>query len=242
MVGYYNTLPFLYGLKQNDAFNLILDIPSKCMDYYDRGEADIALVPVVTLLERTDYEIVTDYCIGCVGAVRTVSLFSNENLEGVTKIYLDKDSRTSQLLVKTLCKKLWNIRPSFEECNVHNIRPEELNANEAVLMIGDKVFEVEDSFQNNYDLGVEWQKLTGLPFAFAVWIARNDIAPSFVKQLNHALSLGVNNIDAVLEQNKTLATKIDLSEYFSKYIDFHFNSEKEKALNLFYEYNKVLTS
>ena len=160
MVGYYNTFPFLYGLKQNDSYNLILDIPSKCMDYFDRGEADIALVPVAALLERTDYEIVTDYCIGCIGAVRTVSLFSNDDLEDITKIYLDKDSRTSQLLVKTLCENSWNILPSFEECNVRNLNSKELNSNEAVLMIGDKVFELEDSYKYNYDLGVEWQKLT----------------------------------------------------------------------------------
>lgn len=242
MVGYYNTLPFLYGLKQSSAFKLILDIPSRCIDYFENQDVDIALVPVATLLERTDFKIVTDYCIGCKGAVRTVSLFSNEKLDKVTKIYLDQDSRTSQLLVKTLCEKLWNIQPIFEECNVRNIRTEELPYNEAVLMIGDKVFELEDSFQYNYDLGLEWQKLTNLPFAFAVWIARKDVDESIIAELNRALSQGVNNINSVLEENKTLSTKVNLSEYFNKFIDFHFDSEKEKALNLFFDYNRIFSS
>ncbi len=237
MVGYYNTLPFLHGLKTSDTFKLILDIPSKCMDYYDEGAADIALVPVATLLDRSDYNIVTDYCIGCVGSVRTVCLFSNSKLSEITKIYLDKDSRTSQMLVKTLCKRSWKIQPLFEECDAREIHPESLKSHEAVLMIGDKVFEKEGGFDYNYDLGEEWLKMTNLPFTFAVWIAKNHVNSSTIQKLNQELGLGVNNLDAVLDQNKILATKIDLSEYFKTYIDFHFDEDKKEALRLFFELN-----
>ena len=236
MVGYYNTLPFLYGLQKSDAFNLILDFPSRCMDYYLKGEADIALVPVAALRDRTDYKIVTDYCIGCIGSVRTVCLFTNSDLKEVTTIYLDQDSRTSQLLVKILCEKSWNIQPTFEECDVRNILPENLKFNEAILMIGDKVFEKEESFQNNHDLGVAWQNLTGLPFTFAVWIARKHVSTNIISELNQVLGQGVNNIEAVLKENKTLATKIELSEYFSTYINFHFDADKKEALSQFFEF------
>ena len=238
MVGYYNTLPFLYGLQENSLFNLILDIPSKCMDYYSTGSADIALVPVATLLNRTDYEIITDYCIGCNGSVRTVSLFSNDDLQSLNKIYLDEDSRTSQQLVKILCERFWNINPSFEETNVKSIRSENLKQNEAVLMIGDKVFEAEESFRYSYDLGIEWKKFTNLPFAFAVWISRKQINPAIVNELNKALSRGVENINLVLQKHNSLAMKIDLSEYFSRYIDFHFDQDKKEALNLFFSFNQ----
>ena len=237
MVGYYNTLPFLLGLEENDSFNLILDIPSKCMNYYSNGEADIALVPVATLLNRSDYNIITDYCIGCDGAVRTVCLYTNSQLDQVTKIYLDKDSRTSQLLVKVLSEHSWNIYPEFEECNAKEFLPSSLKANEAVLMIGDKVFAREESFTYTYDLGLEWQKLTGLPFTFAVWIARENVDLSVIEELNKSVGIGVNDIKAVLKKNQALATKIELSEYFKSYIDFHFDDNKKEALNLFSEYN-----
>jgi len=240
MVGYYNTLPFLYGLKSSKSFNLILDIPSRCMDYYSSGQVDIALVPVATLLDRSDYEIITDYCIGCEGSVRTVCLFTNSDVNNISKIYLDRDSRTSQLLTKILCERLWNINPDFEECDVRNIDAIEMKSDEGVLMIGDKVFDREDSFKYCYDLGVEWKKLTGLPFAFAVWIARKNTPPSVIERLNSELGLGVNNIEAVLDQNKTLATKIDLSEYFSEYIDFQFNDQKKSAFEYFFEYSKTI--
>ena len=242
MVGYYNTLPFLHGMKKSDSFKLILDIPSKCMDYYNEGTVDIALVPVATLIDRTDYNIVTNYCIGCVGSVRTVCLFSNSKLSEITKIYLDKDSRTSQLLVKTLCKRSWKIQVIFEECDVRKIHPESLKPNEAILMIGDKVFEKEKAFEYNYDLGEEWQNMTGLPFTFAVWIARNHVNPSTIYKLNRELGLGVNDLDAVLIQNQELASKIDLSEYFKTYIDFNFDENKKEALRLFFEFNSEQVS
>lgn len=241
MVGYYNTLPFLFGLKNTDTFDLILDIPSRCMDYYSSGRVDIALVPVATLLDRSDYDIVSDYCIGCVGSVRTVCLFTNGDLNEVTHIFLDQDSRTSQLLVKNLCERSWGINPTFEECNAHNLRSENLRLNEAVLMIGDKVFDKEKAFKHRYDLGVEWQKLTDLPFAFAVWIARKGIDLSIIESLNQALGQGVSNIDEVLASNKTIDTKIDLAEYFEKHIDFYFDEDKNKAFNLFSEYASTLS-
>lgn len=242
MVGYYNTLPFLFGLEKSNAFNLILDIPSKCMDYYISGEADVALVPIGTLLNRTDFKIVTDYCIGCNGAVRTVCLFSNNKVGNITKVYLDKDSRTSQLLVKVLCERIWRIDPLFEEIDVRHIKSHTLDSNEAVLMIGDKVFGAESTFKYRYDLGIEWQRMTDLPFAFAVWIARENVSLEIIEKLNLTLSRGVDNIEEVLIQNKALATKIDLSEYFKKYIDFQYDEAKQKALQLFFEMNQRATA
>lgn len=239
MVGYFNTLPFLHGLKNNSNFNLILDIPSKCMDYFESMKADIALVPIATLLDRKDYNIITDYCIGCNGVVRTVSLFSNTQIKEVNKIFLDTDSRTSQKLVKILCANLWHIEPEFIECDVRGMRPTDLKANEAVLMIGDKVFGKEEAFQFNYDLGEEWKNLTGLPFAFAVWISRQAVDPKIIDDLNQTIGLGVDNIDEVVKDNNTVASYINLSDYFKSNIDFKLDSKKKKAFELFFEYNAV---
>jgi len=206
------------------------------MNYYDKGEAEIALVPVATLLGRKDYRLITDYCIGCVGPVRTVCVFAQRDISQINKIYLDRDSRTSQRLVKVLCKYHWKVSPDFEECYVRDVDALDLEMDEAILMIGDKVFGRETEFSQSYDLGVEWQKMTGLPFAFAVWIARPDIAPQFVKSLNASLSKGVEDLDVVLEKNKNLAAKIELSTYFEKHIDFHFDDDKKEAFELYLHY------
>lgn len=240
MVGYYNTLPFLFGLQKDSFFDLILDVPSRCMGYFDDRSVDVALVPVATLLDRTDYKIITDYCIGCVGEVRTVCLLTNTRLDLVQKIYLDRDSRTSQLLTRILCDQFWSIEVEFEEIDVRALDAKNLLEGEAVLMIGDKVFEKEKAFRFNFDLGEEWQRFSGLPFAFAVWISRKDLEESEISRLNRALGLGVKDMDGVLKKNANLATKIELSEYFERFIDYNYDVKKQKALSAYFEYAKKI--
>ena len=236
MVNYYNTLPFTFGLKENEHFNLIMDIPSKCMGYFLSGDADIALVPVATLLNQEGFKIITDYCIGCVGEVRTVAIFSKSKISDIKRIYLDKDSRTSQLLVKILCRKYWEIDPVFEQKNVRELDTSDLSEDTAILMIGDKVFDAEGRFEYAYDLGEEWQKMTGLPFTFAVWIARENVPEEVISDLNKSLSIGVNDIQGVVGKNQHLDLRFNLSEYFKKHIDYRFDDGKKESLKLYNDY------
>ena len=75
-VSYLNTIPFVYGLKHAD--NLRADItlapPAECARNYMEGKADIALLPAAVVPELADANIITDYCIGAVGPVRTVTV------------------------------------------------------------------------------------------------------------------------------------------------------------------------
>lgn len=234
MVGYYNTLPFLYGLKKNQVdYDLYLDIPSKCMDYFDAGRVDVALVPVATLLGRADYKIISDYCIGCEGEVETVCVYSNEPIHNLHKVFLDSDSRTSQLLVKILFAKHWYVNVEFEASDVGAISTSSLQSGEAVLKIGDKAFGEEGQYEYVYDLGEEWRKMTGLPFAFAVWIAKKDFSADKITQLNTDLGIGVHDIPKVLASNPEVADRVDLKEYFERYIDYHFDDAKKQAHDLF---------
>ncbi len=232
MVGYYNTLPMLKGLQENtDKYEVILDVPSRCMDYYIDGTTDVALVPVAALLECEEYELITDYCIGCDGMVKTVCVFANREISELKKIYLDSDSRTSQLLVRILCQSYWYIDPIFEQIDAsESIK---LKDGEGILMIGDKVFGSQDMYIYSYDLGVEWKRLTGLPFAFAVWIGRPGMDVNLISNLNSVFAIGVDDIDGVICDNNDLNKNLDLKKYFEQYIDYHFDDNKKKAFQLF---------
>ncbi|MEE9438680.1 MAG: menaquinone biosynthesis protein [Saprospiraceae bacterium] len=240
MVGYHNTLPFSYGLAQfENQFQTILDVPSKCMEYFNSGEVDIALVPIANLIFRDDFDIITDYCIGCNGAVGTVCVFANLPIEKTNKIYLDKDSRTSQLLTKLLVAQYWKIDVEYEEIDVNTLNAKKLPANTAVLMIGDKVFGKSNTFNFSYDLGEEWNNFTGLPFVFAVWIARKNLDSKIADLLNEVLKIGTENInDVVSEYNKKIKN-IDLKEYFNHYIDYKYDDAKKRAFQLYCKNNKV---
>lgn len=234
MVGYHNTLPFSYGLeKVGDRYRMILDVPSRCMDYYVNGEVDIALVPIGSLVARSDYQIITDYCIGCDGEVETVCVYADRPIHQLTKIYLDADSRTSQLLTKILVRDHWRHDVEYQEVEIKNLDFDKLLSDEGVLMIGDKAFGQESSYRYVFDLGLEWKRMTGLPFAFAVWIARPTLSADIISELNAALGLGVHRIDLVLQHNQKLANEIDLRAYFERYIDFHLDDQKRQAIDLY---------
>ncbi|MEO6037657.1 MAG: MqnA/MqnD/SBP family protein, partial [Saprospiraceae bacterium] len=115
-VSYLNTKPFIYGLYRSDLgdiLDLSLDIPALCAQKLLTGEADLALAPVAIIPELPEAYIVSDYCIGAVGKVKTVCLFSNTPLSEIKQIYLDFHSRTSVALVRILCAQYWHIQPEF---------------------------------------------------------------------------------------------------------------------------------
>ncbi|MFT4535820.1 MAG: chorismate dehydratase [Saprospiraceae bacterium] len=241
MVGYHNTLPFLYGLeKAKDKYNLILDVPSKCMNYFVNGEADVALVPVASLLESEDCQVITDFCIGCSGAVGTVCLYAHQSVETLDTIWLDSDSRTSQLLLKILCEHHWGIDVIFKEVDARSIKTGDLPNNTGLLMIGDKAFGAKSDYTYSYDLGIEWQLMTSLSFAFAVWIAKPYVSEEVISELNKDLSLGVDNIELVLEAQKELSKSINLRAYFEEYIDYAYNEDKKRAFEVYRELSSKL--
>ena len=96
-VSYLNTIPFVYGLKHTERLcaNLLLAPPAECAKNYIEGRADIALLPAAVVPDLQNTNIITDYCIGAVGAVRTVTVVSNVPIAQVKRIWLDAHSRTS---------------------------------------------------------------------------------------------------------------------------------------------------
>ena len=241
MVGYHNTLPFLYGLEARKGdYDLILDVPSRCLSYFDERQADVALVPIGALLEHTEYKVITDYCIGCVGAVETVCIYAHQPIHTLKKIYLDSDSRTSQILTKILCTHHWNVDVEFEEREVRSLTADQIKSGEGALMIGDKAFGAEDYYEYVYDLGHEWQLMTDLPFAFAVWIARPDLPESEIEKLNAALSVGVEDLELVLSQHRDLDREVDLRAYFEQYIEYHYDDDKKTAHTKYRDYWQVM--
>jgi chorismate dehydratase len=236
-VSYLNTIPFVYGMRHSlptDSFDLQLEIPSVCAAKFLNSEVDIALVPVAALPKNKNYNIISDYCIGATGKVRTVCLFSHVSLKNITSVLLDFHSRTSVNLVKVLSRDFWKIKPEWIEMNPEeNI---EMSAYESIVAIGDKVFELEKKYEYCYDLAEEWVKFTRLPFVFACWITNKNISAELVQQFNLALKFGVENIPLVIKDyKKSHPTEINLEEYYQKNISFNFDEQKRLGLNRFLE-------
>lgn len=243
-ISYINTVPFVYGLKhtENSLYaDMVLNTPSQCVSMIEQGKCDIAIVSVASLLWLKDVDIISDYSISATNKVRTVELLSNSPLNEITDIFLDEDSYTSSSLVRILCEELWKITPNF-----HNIdyRKEKISPStgQGFLMIGDKVFETEDTFKYNYDLAAAWGELTSLPFVFAVWVARKGLDQKYITELNDAFHYGTTKIKEAVSEMVTGITTELAEEYLTNYIEFTLNRDKRKAIDLFLNKAKLLRS
>ncbi len=235
-VSYLNTIPFIYGIEHegNLTAELMLSTPNECTQNYKSGLVDIALVPSVVVPTLTDAEVVTDFCIGALGEVRSVVVVSDDPIEDVKVIYLDSHSQTSVQLVGYIAKHVWKITPEWRELSDYS-KLSNLADGEAMLLIGDKVFEHEEEFEYSYDLGELWHEATSLPFAFAVWVARKGTPDEVIYALNQALEFGVEHIYEAILEYRADGSEVESYEYLSRNIDFLLDGEKRKALDKFWK-------
>lgn len=229
-VSYTNTKPFIYGIEKSNIVNKIdlsLDIPSDCANKLIENKVDIGLIPVATIPLVPNANIITDFCIGSIGAVNSVFIFSDVPVAEIKTVKLDPQSRTSNNLAKVLLQFHFKVEVDFTT---------DQNAKtDAIVLIGDRTFGKKEDFNFAYDLGEEWMKLTGLAFVYAAWVANKPIDKAFVAEFNTALALGLGHRKEVL-QTLTTIENFDLEDYLFNKLDFDLTDDKRKALNLFLDY------
>ncbi len=231
MVSYLNSIPFKYGIEHmgSKRIELTEKNPAECARLFFNDKVDVALLPVGALMGNDNYKIFSNHCIGSIGKVRTVSLFTNDKLDNINKVYLDSHSRTSVLLVKLMLKESNCNNIKFIDTQTENL---ELEAGEAKLMIGDKVFRNTVGYKYIIDLSEWWENHTGLPFVFAVWVKNDKLEIKDENMLSESFGYGVQNLAEVL---KTIDSEIDLKAYFKRSISYDFDDKKREALALFFK-------
>jgi len=229
-VAYTNTKPFIYGIEHSEVLSQIdlsLDIPSDCAAKLIDGTVDLGLIPVAAMPHVPDARIISDYCIGSVGAVNSVFIFSSVPVSEIKTLRLDSHSRTSNNLARVLLKFYFKQEVAFTT--------DTSAETDAIVLIGDRTFGKKDEYAYAYDMGEEWMNFTGLPFVYAAWIANKEIPESFVKEFNAALKLG---LDSRSELIKSLPATpgFDVSDYLLNKLDFDLTAKKREALKLFLSY------
>jgi len=178
-VSFLNAQPILHGLLTglaDDRMHLELAEPAELSRQLFEDEADAALAPVAALATHGGLEIVPRIAIGCDGPVESVVLVSDVPLEEIDEVLLDASSRTSVVLARLILQhirggapepKYW-ARPATEIVK-------RVGGKVAGLLIGDIALESRGRFKYELDLGQAWKEWTGLPFVFAVWVARPGV-------------------------------------------------------------------
>ena len=237
LVNYINTLPFLEALtNSNSNFEINEKIPKLCGIDFMNGHADIALIPCGFLpqMKELPFKVLDKFGIACDGAVRTVKLLSHAPVQDIKTISLDNHSTSSSKLLKILCELYWKIQPIFTNKQIAHDTNEE-----AVLMIGDKVFEHESNYEYAYDLGEIWKQFTGLPFVFAVWVAKQDMPQKIIDELYEKLEKGIIEIEHTIEKYKPIYPNIDIESYLGTHIKYKLDERYQEGLEKYLDLLKL---
>ena len=234
-VSFLNTKPLIDGLDGQTGITLKLAVPAELPALLEADQADAVLVPAVDFgRNRGLWRIASNGCIASDGQTMTVRIFSRVPPDRITMLHVDGDSHTSVVLAQVLWQRLYErplpIRPI-------DTRSEPLDRCQAVLLIGDKVVSGPTrQFGFEVDLGAAWKQLTGLPFVFAVWAARQDRQLGQLPQmLNAARDRGVARAaDLAQIHGPANGWPVELAaKYLTQYLSFVLTPRHQKGLELF---------
>jgi chorismate dehydratase len=237
-VSYLNTRPLVYGLEgATGRFTVRFDVPARCAALLHANDVDLGLIPSIEYIGH-DYRIVPDVSIASDGPVASVAIFSRTPIQKVRSIALDTSSRTSQVLLRVLCARRFEISP--ELVNMPPELPQMLDRCDAALVIGDNALftDHEALGLDKIDLGEEWTGMTGLPFVYAFWAGRPGIATSAdIAALQEARDAGVRATATIGRQaypdSPGKAARAD--RYLREDVKYALGERERQALRRFYE-------
>jgi chorismate dehydratase len=236
-VAYLNARPLVYGLeRRTDLFTLEFDPPSRCAERLHEHSIDIGMIPTIEYCRGPEYRIVPGMGIVSEGPVASVALFTSKPLREITTIAADTSSRTSNALLRILCRERFGIAPEFRSMAPDADRM--LNTCDAALIIGDPALFMDAAAAgvDKIDLGEQWTSMTGLPFVWAFWAGRpGAVAGDGLAALHEARDAGVAASDQVAADycgpERAETGKI----YLRDNIQYHLGEREEAGLRRYYE-------
>lgn len=243
-VSYLNTRPYLLGIEKylNVPYRIHTYPPRECTEKLKTGYANMGLVPAATLPELHDFIPISDFGIVAYSRVYSVSLYSQVELNQITHIFLDYQSRTSVALTQVLCQNFWKINPTF--IPAYPDYEKEITHTHAGIIIGDRAIHLKPNYNYDFDLAEAWYTYTQLPFVFAVWVIRKDFySPLLHHMLNEVFDKAISEKEkhyAQWAKEHYLPQNI-VAEYLTKYIHYEISPKAQNGLNLFTEHIKSYT-
>jgi chorismate dehydratase len=237
-VRYLNARPLTYALSAwAPRAEIIYEVPSRLADDLAAGRLDVAMIPSIEYFRTAGYTVVSDACIACRGPVLSIKLYGRTAVERIRTLALDEGSRTSAALVCIMLRERYQLQPK--------VCPLPLGANvedtpaDAALVIGDRgIAPTCGRFQLIWDLGQEWFAWTGLPFVFALWIARPGLDSAGLSEvLAGARDEGVRRLAEIArrEAPRFQMTEEDCLTYLRDHLHFYFGQAERQGLQRFAE-------
>ncbi len=199
-VPYLNARPLVDELDRHPPAGVTISyaIPSVLVAQLLAGEVDIAMVSTFCTLEHPHLHLLPDIGVTVTGPAWSVRLFSTVPLEDIRTLALDASSRSTNALARIVLAEMYGVTPA---CRA--LPPDAgmmLRQADAAVLIGDIGLAAPSAGIVNLDLGAAWHALTGLPFFFAGWVARDDAVLREATPLLHAaLDAGLARLPVIAE-------------------------------------------
>jgi chorismate dehydratase len=242
-VPYCNAFPLVHFLPEYLPDAVISEwYPSEMRQQFAEQKLDLALMPVVELMFLPQGKIVSNCCIACNGAVRSVLLFSRKPIEQIQTIALDTASRSSVMICELLLRHFYNIQPEKHRLEAKQ-NPNDCRT-DAFLLIGDRALAYQPSscWSCRYDIGELWKVKTGLPLVFATWISNSPKVEgaSIVTALEAARNRGLQQLETILytKEQQGIALPLDreqILDYYRRAIIYTMGEEEHAGLQCFFD-------
>jgi chorismate dehydratase len=265
-IQYANLFPIFYYLDRkcdNSRYKFIKGVPSRLNKMLRNGELDISPSSSIEYLRnKKKYRILPWFSISSSGSISSILLFSKFPLNelGGKTIAVTSDSETSAALLKVILREFLSLKCTFKPTSLRSVK-NILSSFSAILHIGDTAMIEAKKLSNSlipslaegginrsapfiYDLGELWNKHTGLPFVFALWVVRKkslsergELIKKLSSDLINAKNYAPGNFSIIAKeapQKKWISEK-ELVNYW-KIISYDFTEKHVEGLRLFEKY------
>src|SRR5260370_18434806 len=226
-VKYLNARPLIRGWPGK----VTLDNPAALCAQLARGELDVALVSSFEFLRNPIYRIVDGISISSDGPVYSVVVAHVGQISVAEQIELDPAAETSGNLLRCLLSEL-KLRPRFVATSTSSLAKVR-----ARLLIGDQAIRFRQQHGNEFqfwDLGENWQKLVGLPFVYALWLLRPEVADpkSIADRLRALRNKNLADIDNLIAGEKEFDRSF-CGRYYREHLRSSFGEREKEGLRAF---------
>jgi chorismate dehydratase len=237
-VSYLNSRPLVLELgRLAPEAEVVVDLPSRLADGLAGGRLDVALIPSIEHFRQQGSQVVSDACVSCDGPVRSVMLYSRTPIERIRSLALDEGSRTSAALVRILLRERFCLEPELRPLPI-GAAADQSDA-DAIMLIGDRgMLPAIGRFEVVWDLGQQWNQWTGLPFVFAMWVARPGIDTDGLAELFAAArDAGVRRLAEIarVEAPNVGLPEEDCLSYLRDHLVFRLGPRQRLGLERFHE-------
>ena len=231
-VKFLNARPLIHGWRGE----VLLDNPSTLCRKLAAAELDVALVSSFEFLRNPIYRIVDDISISADGPVHSVVVAHSGELADAQEIILDPASETSVALLRHLLaqrglKPRLVARPATADFTSpgNDVAP-------AQLLIGDRAIRFRRSHPDFrfWDLAEEWKKTSGLPFVFALWLVRPEVAEAkaIARQLRDIRDYNLSHLQDLIARETEFDAHFCRS-YYTANLRFTFGEGEKEGLRAF---------